>query len=343
MKKLIYLILLIVVFKLPAITQTYTWLESFNSGQGWTLDSNWTVAAGKLEFYWSPQIPGFDLSAVSPVISLPENVYDITITQYLDIFSGTGNEFAEIRLIANGAPLVLWNYNLIEGNWGNSSGQDISFSLADYGGQDVQLEFRTYGIDTYNWNWWDVLEVKVSAFFENDLTVTSISGPKKIELLEKGTWSLQVKNLGSEQQDEFTVQLFDVKTGNLIGSIENPGSIEPQQTMTFNFDWNASVAYNTAFYGVAMLDGDQFESNNISMSQFLRIEPDLEYNILVWDNDNGILTVVDPEKGDNIEPSKGLTNALEDAGLEFDYYSYLPDNLSDYDIIFSTMGCFCVD
>jgi hypothetical protein len=343
MKKLIYMLLLVFIFKLPAITQTYTWFENFNTGQGWTLDPNWSVAGGKLEFYWSPQIPDFDLSAVSPVISLPDNVYDLTITQYLDVFTGTGNEFAEINLIVDGNNIVLWNYDLIEGNWGTSNGQDLSFLIEEYAGQDIQLEFRTYGDDTYNWNWWDIFEVKMSAFFDHDLMVTSISGPTKIELFENGTWNVEIKNLGSQMQEEFSIQLFDIKTGDLIGSFENPGTIAPQQTLMYNFNWSSSAAYNTAFCGFVMLEGDQFEMNNVSKSHFVRIEPDIEYEILVWDNDNGIQTVVDPEKGDDIEPSKGLTRALDDAGLVYDSYTYLPDNLYDYEIVFSTMGCYCVD
>ena len=188
-----------------------------------------------------------------------------------------------------------------------------------------------------------MFEVKISAYFDHDLTITSITGPTKITVLETGTWSLQVENLGSEIQDAYSIQLFDLKTGELVGTIENPGSIEPQQMLSFNFDWSSSAAYNTAFYGVVVMEGDQFITNNDSESKFVRIEPDIDYSILVWDNDNGIMTVVDPDKGDDIEPSKGLTRALDDAGFEYDIFTYLPDNLNDYDIVFSTMGCFCVD
>jgi hypothetical protein len=343
MKKLIYMLLLVLVFKLPAFAQTNTWFETFETGENWTLDLNWSVLGGKLEFYWTPQIPNFDLSAVSQVISLPENVYDLTVTQHLNVFTGTGNEFAEIRLIVDGNPVVLWNYNLIDGNWGSSSGDDISFVVEDYAGQDVQLAFRTYGIDTYNWNWWQIFEVKMSALFENDLAVTDFSGPAKVELLETGTWNVEVTNMGSLAQDEFSILLFDLKTGDMIGTIENPGSIGPQQTMDYSFDWYSAAAYNTAFYGMVITNGDQFSQNNVSNSHFVRIEPDIEYDILVWDNDNGILTVVDPEKGDEIEPSKGLMNALDEAGMEISYVTSLPEDLSDYEIIFSTMGCFCVD
>lgn len=343
MKKLIYLLLLVLIFKLPVFAQTNTWFETFNSGEGWTLDPNWTVNGGKLEFYWTPQIPNFDLSAISHVISLPENVYDLTITQYLDVFSGTGNEFAEIRLMVGGDTVVLWNYNLEEGNWGSSSGEDLTFVVEEYAGQDIQLVFRTYGNDTFNWNWWHIFEVKMSALFENDLSVTDISGPSKVELLETGTWNVEVKNLGSLIQDEFSILLFDLKTGDMIGMIENAGSIDPQQTMNYSFDWYSAAAYNTAFYGMVITNGDQFSPNNVSQSHYIRIEPDMEYDILVWDNDNGILTVVDPEKGDEIEPSKGLMNALDDAGMEFSYVTSLPEDLSDFEMIFSTMGCFCVD
>ncbi len=343
MKKLLYLLLLIFIFKLPAVAQTYTWSESFGNGQGWSLEENWSIAGGKLEFYWSPQVPGFDLSAVSPVISLPENIYELTVNQYLDVFTGTGTEFAEINLIVDGVTTVLWNYNLNNGNWGNGNGVELSFPIEDFAGQNVQVEFRTYGQDTFNWNWWDIFDVKMSAFFDHDLTVTSIIGPTKIELLETGTWSVLVKNLGSEIAENFTVQLFSLKSGDLIGSLDNSGSIQPEQTLVFDFDWSSSTAFNTAFYGVVIKDGDQFETNNVSKSYFVRIEPDVDYQILVWDNDNGIQTVVDPEKGNNIEPSKGLTSALEEAGLEYEYFTYLPDNLNDYEIVFSTMGCYCVD
>jgi len=342
MKKLIFILLVAFVFKLPAHTQTYTWFESFDNGQNWTLEENWTITDGKLEFSWTPQVPNFDLSAVSPVITLSENVFDLTIKQYLDIFTGTGAEFAEIALITGGDNVILWNYNLNNGNWGNANGEEISFSLTEYAGQDVQIEFRTYGNDTYNWNWWDIFEIKISAMFGHDLSVISIIGPSNIELNESGTWSVTVKNLGSEILNTFNVLLFDIKTGDMIGNIENQENLAPQETKNIDFNWSANSAYNTAFIGVTELEGDQFASNNMSKSYFVRIEPSIEYSILFWDNDNGIPTVVDPDKGNEIEASQSFTNILEAAGLEFEYYNYLPENLYDYTMILSTMGCFCV-
>jgi hypothetical protein len=342
MKKLIILLLVAFVFKLPAFTQTYTWFDSFDSGQSWTLEENWTITDGKLEFYWTPQVPNFDLSALSSVISLSENVFDLTINQHLNVFTGTGNEFAEIVLIANGENIILWNYNLINGNWGNGNGEDITFPLTEYAGQDIQIEFRTYGNDTYNWNWWDIFEIKISTIFGQDLSVISIIGPSNIELNESGTWSVTVKNLGSEILNTFNVLLFDIKTGDMIGSVENQENLAPQQTMNIDFNWSSDAAFNTAFIGVSEFEGDQFANNNKSNSHFVRIEPNIEYSILFWDNDNGIPTVVDPDKGNEIEASQSFTNILDEAGLEYEYFNYLPDNLYDYTMILSTMGCFCV-
>ena len=75
---------------------------------------------------------------------------------------------------------------------------------------------------------------------------------------------------------------------------------------------------------------------------FLRIEPEVEYSILVWDNDNGIQSIICPENGDLITPITGLTRALDDAGLEYELFSYLPENLDDYTMVIATLGNYCL-
>lgn len=323
--------------------QTIYWMEEFNSGQGdWSLEDNWSIAAGKLEFYWTPSWTNFDLSAKSPLISLPVNIAEISISQHLDVFSGTGSEFAEIALHAGSETTILWNYNLVGGNWGDPSGSDLTFPVAEFGGQDIQIEFRTYGADTYNWNWWDIFEVRLSALFEKDLAVTSLGGPVSVNVLEAGTWTVDIENLGSQAQSGYSVKLFCHKTGNMIGSIDVQEMIEPKETLSFSFQWSSNAAFNTAFYGVVELEGDVFASNNISKSKFVRVDPGIDFDILVWDNDNAIQTVTCPEKGDLIEPSTALTRALDDAGYIYTYSTVLPADLNNYEIIFSTMGCYCV-
>ena len=91
-----------------------------------------------------------------------------------------------------------------------------------------------------------------------------------------------------------------------------------------------------------MFEGDEFEGNNVSKSHFVRINPDIDFSILVWDNDNDIETIICPVQGDEIQPSTALTRVLDEAGFEYNVIHFLPDDLDTYDMVFSTMGCFCV-
>ena len=341
MKKLL-LFYILLVFILPISAQTTYWTEDFSVGQDWTLEENWIIGAGKLEFYWSPSISNFDVSATSPVITLHESIGELIVNQYLDVFSTTSNEMAEISILYDGTEDVLWSYALSGGNWGSMNGEDIEFPMEDYAGMDVQFKFRTFGIDSYNWNWWDIFELSLTVYLDQDIAITNISGPTQINLLESGTWNIEVRNNGTQPVSDFTVKLYDFKTSELLGSIDNLDELLPQETNTYSFDWYSAAAYNTVFYGVAEFEADEFEGNNMSKSHFVRVNPDEEINIMVWDNDNGIATVICPEQGDEIEPSESLTRALDAAEYEYDLFTYLPENLEPYDIIFSTMGCFCV-
>jgi hypothetical protein len=343
MKKLIFLpiVLFGLVKVLPA--QTIYWFENFNGGQGeWTLEENWTIGSDRLEFNWLPAASNFDLSAISPVISIPANIAEMTVNQHLDVFSGTGSEFAEISVHNASESIVLWNYDLVSGNWGYPTGSDLVFPMEQFAGQDIQIEFRTYGVDTYNWNMWDVFEVRLSALFDNDLALNSVSGPVSINVFEEGTWTVNVKNNGFEPQSGFSVKLFNLKSGEIIGDMNVAETINPQEVQSFEFQWGSNAAYNTVFVAVVELEGDVFESNNISRSKFVRVNPDIDFDILVWDNDNGIETVASPEQGDLIQPSTALTRSLDEAGYTYTCANYLPQDLNDYEIVFSTMGCYCV-
>ena len=339
-KLLIYIILLL--FILPVSAQTPFWTEDFSVGEGWSLEENWIVDGGKLEFYWSPGIANFDCSAISPTITLHESIGEMIVNQHLDVFSTSSDEMAEISILHNGNEYILWSHALASGNWGVYSGEDIEFSLTDYAGMDVQFKFRTFGTETYNWNWWDIFSITLTVYLDQDLSVSEISGPTQIDLMETGEWSFDVRNTGSQTVAGFTVKLFDFKTGELVGSFDDIGEIEPQGFNSYSFEWHSTAAYNTVLYGMVEFDEDEFVGNNVSRSHFVRINPDIDFNILVWDNDNEIPTITCPEQGDEIDPSTGLTRALDVAEYEYDYYYYLPEDLNTYDIVFSTMGCFCV-
>jgi len=118
--------------------------------------------------------------------------------------------------------------------------------------------------------------------------------------------------------------------------------IAPGENNIYGFSWTPNAAYNTLVYGQVVAPQDQFPENNLSEGSFLRIEPDIDYSILVWDNDNGSQSIFSPEQGDLITPVTGLTRALNDAGLEYDLVASLPETLDGYDIVIGTLGNYCL-
>lgn len=343
MKNLTTIFLLVLLFRLPLAAQTPCWVEEFNSSQGWTLDENWTIADGKLRFYWSPTITNFDLTATSPVVSLIENTQELIVNQFLDTFgSSYPSEVAEISIVVSGEPQILWSYEISAGNWGMTNGTDLILDISNYSGQNVQFQFRTYGPSTYNWDWWDVFSLTVTSMLENDLTVAQIDGPANLNPNETGTWNVSVKNIGSMVQTGFMLNLVSLNYYDIIAAMNINEVINPQETKVYSFDWTPEYAYNTVLRAEVQLEGDEFSENNMSKGHFVRIKPNIEFSVLVWDYDNSIETVTDPEIGDIIQPSTGLERVLQAAGIEYDFVNYLPNNLNDYDIVFSTMGCYCV-
>ncbi|MFU8843141.1 MAG: hypothetical protein ACNA7V_04970 [Bacteroidales bacterium] len=343
MIKLVLLAFLLLFMRIPLAAQTAYWYEDFSSAQGWTLDDNWTLLDGKIQFYWSPIISNFDLSATSPLITLDQNTTDLVIKQFLHVYFGTNDEFAEIILITGDEEVQLWQYPLANGNWGSPAGSDLVIPIAQYAGTDVRIKFRTHGLNTINWNQWDLFDVQIMALFAHDLAVTEISGPVSVSVFETGTWTTSVSNLGTQSMTDFTVSIFDYKTNSLIGSTVEEGIIQPGQTMSYSIDWSSGTVLNTSFYATVSAADDMFSGNNIHGSWFVRVKPDMDINVLVWNKDNGIPTIVCPENGDLVRPSIGLTRVLEAADIDYTMVTQLPANLTEYDIVLVTMGCYCVD
>jgi hypothetical protein len=340
MKKLNYLVLFISLFWLPLSAQTPWWNDDLSSNIGWYMEENWTISSGKLEFNWSPHIQNFDCSAVSPTITLHEHVQDLIVNQYLDVYAA-GNEIAEIYLVVEGYEHLLWEFALTGTNWGEENGTDIFFDISEYGGQDVQIKFRTFGEDSWNWNWWEIFNLTITAYFENDLCLNSIEGPGNIDLNVTGTWEVEIKNLGLQTQSNFTVDLYDCKENEPIGSMLVTDGLVTGEIGVYEFEWTATEIFNTAFYA-NIPNPDDFEANNTLGGHFVRINPNVEFDVLVWDNDNGKRYIIDPEMGDIIDGAIGITRAFEAAGISYELVEDLPDDLSGYNMIFTSLGCYCL-
>ncbi len=343
MKKTILFLAILVLFRIPGHSQTVYWTEDFSFGGQWTLDNNWFISDGKLHFYWYPQLPNFDLSAISPVVQLVDNAESFIVKQHLNAYGASSPpETAEIILIANGEEHLLWSYTLNQGSWGSPAGTNVEFDIAAFAGQAVQFKFRTHGPNTYQWNAWDIHEIKLVATFENDLAAQSISGPKTVGVDESATWAVEVKNLGSLPQDGFTVALHSARFHEVVDIIDYTETIAPQQSVVINFDWTPNQVHNTVLYASLINQNDDYVGNNSSRKHFVRVKPEFDVNVLVWNKDNGINTVVCPDQGDKVRPTVVMTRVLNNAGINYQLINSLPADLSPYNIVMASLGCYCL-
>ncbi|MBI9036510.1 MAG: hypothetical protein JEY97_00135 [Bacteroidales bacterium] len=343
MKKTLILLLFLTLYWFPASTQTTFWEDDFEINSGWSLDKNWRITEDALQLSVDSLMFDFDVSAISPIISVPDDPQFIVLSQCLEIFDpSVTTEKAVISIIHNGNEDILWSYDLINGNWGNYNGDEITFSINDYAGLDIQLRFRSFGPTNNSWIMWRTFYVYLTSYFDNDLTIVSFDGQNNIDLNQAGTWEVEVKNLGLETQSNYNIELYSLKSNDCLYSTTISDELAAGETETVSLSWTPTQVQNTIIYAKVILSGDEFEGNDMSPNHFLRIEPEFDYNILVWDNDNGIPMIVDPENGSLIQGHEGITKSLNRAGITYDFVQALPDDISNYDIVLATMGCYCL-
>lgn len=326
-------------FSMNLLAETIYWEETFDVNNGdWSLDANWSISSGKLELYWSPTISPYDLSAISSSISLPMNVDDLIVTQHVNVFSYV-NEVAEILLLTNMGEYQLWYYPM-SSNWGSDSGSDISFPLNDYAGQDIQIRFRSYGQSTYNINWWDIFNVSITVLYDNDLRAMDVDGPHLVNPGEEGAWTVNIENAGLNTQDNYTVGFYK-HGGEELGTVAVSDPLAPGATASYDFYWSPQDQENTGVYGVVYLAGDEYGNNDQSAYCYVRISEDLNLNVLIWDNDNSS-DYEDPETGLLKNCEDGIENALSMNGIDYAVTTVLPSDLSTFDMVFISLGLYCV-
>jgi len=336
MKKAFTLFIMIFLFTNSFVyAQSIIWEEDFEIDPGtWTLDQNWSITGGALRLSWSPTVAPYDLSAISPPINLPDNVGDVIVTQYIDEYSTNSGEVAQIEIIHGGGTDVLWSFDLVGINWGSQGGQNISFSLYPYGGQEVQLVFRSFGGSTYNINYWYIYNVAINASLDHDLAANGITGDDVLNIGQEGTWTVTVKNTGLNTENDYVVSLMR-EPGIMLQSTQVTDPIAPNAEINFSFNWTFDIDEVAQLYGQVDLPGDEFIDNNHTGLYQVNIYPPDPIQVLVWDNDNN------SDIG-NVGTEVFLEDALSANNILYDTYTYLPTDLSSYDAILVALGIYCV-
>jgi hypothetical protein len=153
-----------------AYPPTGGYYETFNSDwatTGWTIlghPNNWLWSPGHAYLYWSPTVEDYDMSLISPCITLlydPQNVGDMTIKMFIDDYTSDTGEVMEIWVIHDTGEDMIFEWDLDNNDdWGISGGTDwIYENMSQYAGQTVQLKFRSHGGSTYHFNYWYIYEI----------------------------------------------------------------------------------------------------------------------------------------------------------------------------------------
>jgi len=344
-KKLTILLLLALLLRLPGWAQTVVWNEAFDHlPPGWNLSGNWDVTDGSMTMFYYPVVANYEFIALSPEFVVPVTGADLTVTQFADVYTTyVTNEVCEISLVGNGINEILWSYELINGPWGDYPGQPLTLDLDNYSGETVQLKFRSFGNTSQAiWGWF-IFSIDMVTLFDHDLCVTGISGPGYLDPNQSGTWTVEIENLGSQPQTGFEIDLFSSKEANEIATAYFDQTLQPGQSGTAQLQWSTDEVHNTSIDARIVSNTDQYSENNRSKPAFLRIEPEFPYTVLVWDNDNGIPNIVNYETGQEEDASTGIVNALDLAGINYDLVQTLPADITFWDIVIVTMGCYCLD
>jgi len=337
----IYLFITFLLIVSIANAQSIIWEEDFETNPGtWNLDQNWSITNDMLQLYWSPTISPYDLSATSPSISLPDNVGDLQALQYISEYSTNQGEYCEINILHDQTSTTIWSYELNGQNWGNSGGTEFTYSLYDFAGMEVQIEFRSYGTSTYNFNSWDIYNVAITAALDHDLAAMDISGPSSCNVGDETDWSVTVKNTGMNPESDYTVKLM--KEGEVeLASQTVSASLVPDEEYTQDFTWIPSGDEATYLYGKVEMSGDEFTGNNETGYHNINIYPENAPLILVWDNDNNS-GVSNPDLPGETPCEQFIQLALDENNAMYETTPSLPSDLSTYDAIFITLGIFCV-
>ncbi|MCB5251655.1 MAG: choice-of-anchor J domain-containing protein, partial [Candidatus Cloacimonetes bacterium] len=265
MKKWLIKVMLLAMFlALAAFAwgQSAFYEEPFDTDNGWTLESNWSITSGALKLSWTPSVTNYDLSATSPNIVVPASAGDMVVSHYIDQYTydeGNPPETFEIIVVANGTDNILWTYNT-NANWGVYGGQDLSLPLASYAGQTIQLKFRSTGESTFNFNGWYIYDITAYASLNNDLAATSISGNTTPSANSAYPYVIAVRNGGMSTINNYTVKLM--QTGNVELGSANGGPIAPGATVEHTISWTPTTLGATQLWGKVISAGDENPNNN---------------------------------------------------------------------------------
>ncbi len=259
----VMLVLVLMTIAAFAWGQSIFWQDTFDTNNGWTVQPNWSVTGGQLVLSWSPGTENYDMSATSPNITVPTGAGDLVINQYVDEYAGQGAapETYEISIVSGANSTVVWTYST-DADWGVAAGTDLILPLAAYSGQTIQLKFRSFGEDTFNFDYWRVFGITAYASLDQDMAATSLTGSTTPAMGSASNYNVTVRNASTTVAASYTVKLMKDATTEL-GS-QTGTNLAPGETAEFTFAWTPAAQGNAVLTGKVILTGDQNPNNDVT-------------------------------------------------------------------------------
>jgi hypothetical protein len=247
-------------------SQAILWEDNFDTDLGWTVDGNWMVNTANSYLYlnYSPSTEDYDMSAISPDITLPDNAGDFIISQYVNDYSTDTGEIMEIWIVNGDTEDLIWDWDLdANDSWGVSGGQDLELSLAEYAGETIQIKFRSHGGSTFNFNYWYIYNIKIYGSFDNDLAALGITGNVTPTEGIATTYTVGVRNSGLNDQSAYTVKLMKANEGDDVELLSMAGvTLAQGESHNFEFVWTPDFTGPAVIYGLVDLASDDYPGNN---------------------------------------------------------------------------------
>lgn len=276
MKSKIAVVLTVLLFAFLSVlnAQTMFYNESFETNSGWTLGENWDIANGALYFEFEPVLENFSLTALSPLISVPNNATDLVVKSYIQNYPGLGTppEAFEIAVLFGPTEIVLWTFNS-DSNFGVSTGTDIVMSIAACSGQDIRIRFRCSGESTENIDYWMIFEIKAFCLFSHDLSAGNFTALDVHLVGQPSACSFEVINHGYSNviAGSYAVSLMqegDIELVTLLGS-----GILSGQSVSFTFNWTPLQTGSVSLSAKIIYTEDAFPANNTSRQITVLVQP----------------------------------------------------------------------
>lgn len=160
---------------------------------------------------------------------------------------------------------------------------EVSADASDYAGEICKVRFYFKTVGTINNPRLYVDDFTIGTAPVNDLEAVAVAGSATPTALVENDYTVQVKNLGSADQEGFAVRLMQKTDGGDIEiGLQNVANISAGQTLDVPFKWTPLNEGPAKLYGEIVID-DEYALNNLTPIVAVDVQPGSYKTVKVGD------------------------------------------------------------